>query len=107
MPPRLPPTPPPRFQAEVAFDGGELARRCLDRVGRQRLFNALAAAADKRDAGHMDALLMQVRACLVGGGARRALCFPGRLPTSRAAAVGCLRGWLVAQERAPCRRPGP
>ena len=51
----------------MAFDGGELARRCLDRVGRQRLFNALAAAADRRDAAHMDALLMQVRARVRAG----------------------------------------
>ncbi|GBF91560.1 hypothetical protein Rsub_04300 [Raphidocelis subcapitata] len=48
-----------RFQADVAFDGAELARRCLDRVGRQRLFRALAAAAARRDAAYMDALLMQ------------------------------------------------
>lgn len=48
-----------RFQADVAFDGAELARRCLDRVGRQRLFQALAAASARRDAAYMDALLMQ------------------------------------------------
>lgn len=48
-----------RFQADVAFDGAELARRCLDRVGRRRLFAALAAAAARRDPRQMDALLMQ------------------------------------------------
>jgi len=56
-----------RFQADVAFDGAELARRCLDRVGRQRLFQALAAASSRRDAAHMDALLMQVRCRLCSG----------------------------------------
>jgi hypothetical protein len=49
-----------RYQAEIAFNGAELARRCLDRVGRQRLYQALAAAAQRRDADVMDALLMQV-----------------------------------------------
>ncbi|KAI8475751.1 MAG: hypothetical protein J3K34DRAFT_29476 [Monoraphidium minutum] len=48
-----------RFQAELAFDGAELARRCLDRVGRTALYQGLEAAAARRDAAHMEALLMQ------------------------------------------------
>jgi zinc transporter 9 len=54
-----------RFYGEIAFDGGEMARRCLDRVGRRRLFGALAAAAAARDAGRMDALMTAYSAAVV------------------------------------------
>jgi zinc transporter 9 len=54
-----------RFYGEIAFDGGEMARRCLDRVGRRRLFGALAAAAAARDATRMDALMTAYSAAVV------------------------------------------
>ena len=54
-----------RFSGDLAFDGGEVARRCLDRVGRRRLFGALAAAAAARDAGRMDALVTAYSAAVV------------------------------------------
>jgi hypothetical protein len=54
-----------RFYGEIAFDGGEMARRCLDRVGRRRLFGALAAAAAARDAARMDALMTAYSAAVV------------------------------------------
>lgn len=37
---------PPRFQADIAFDGEELARRALDRCGRVRLFKVSPPCCD-------------------------------------------------------------
>lgn len=54
-----------RFYSELSFDGGEMARRCLDRVGRRRLFGALAAAAAARDAARMDAIMTAYSAAVV------------------------------------------
>ena len=54
-----------RFQADIAFDGEELARRCLDRCGRVRLFRALDAAVRRHDPHALDALLMQFAAVIV------------------------------------------
>jgi hypothetical protein len=61
--PRRPPA--YRFQADIAFDGEELARRCLDRCGRVRLFKALDAAVKRHDPHALDALLMQFAAVIV------------------------------------------
>ncbi|KAF8060568.1 MTPC4 [Scenedesmus sp. PABB004] len=54
-----------RFQADIAFDGEELARRALDRCGRTRLFKALDAAVRRHDPHALDALLMQFAAVIV------------------------------------------
>lgn len=54
-----------RFQADIAFDGEELARRCLDRCGRARLFKALDAGIAKHDPRAIEALLMQYGAVIV------------------------------------------
>lgn len=54
-----------RFQADIAFDGEELARRALDRCGRTRLFKALDAAVTRHDPHALDALLMQFAAVIV------------------------------------------
>eukprot|EP00879_Flechtneria_rotunda_P010205 GHRR01010669.1.p1 GENE.GHRR01010669.1~~GHRR01010669.1.p1 ORF type:complete len:452 (+),score=105.37 GHRR01010669.1:243-1598(+) len=54
-----------RFQADIAFDGEELARRALDRCGRVRLFKALDAAVRRHDPHALDALLMQFAAVIV------------------------------------------
>eukprot|EP00878_Enallax_costatus_P006653 GHUV01006972.1.p1 GENE.GHUV01006972.1~~GHUV01006972.1.p1 ORF type:complete len:642 (+),score=226.36 GHUV01006972.1:1431-3356(+) len=54
-----------RFQADIAFDGEELARRALDRCGRTRLFKALDTAVRRHDPHALDALLMQFAAVIV------------------------------------------